>query len=503
MTNEAVLGIDLGTSAVKLLAVRRDGEVLASQSEPLKLYQDFPGYSEQDPNEWHQAVLSGIKHLMAQKGMEKVEIKGISFSGQMHGLVLLDKDKAPLRRAILWNDTRTTPQCEYIKAKKGAQVLGNPVVEGFTLTKLLWVKENEPELFAEADCFMLPKDYIRYKLTGEVYSEYSDAAATMLFDPKTKDWDKQLGEEFGIPDIYPDLLQSHDLAGTLNQDIAESLGLQAGIPIFAGGADNACAALGSGVINPTDSICSIGTSGVLLTCEPMGSATGYGHKIHLMHHAVPDVNYLMGVTLSAGYSLSWFKREFYATESYDMLMEDAKNSTIGAHGLVFTPYLVGERTPHGDASIRGSFIGIGGANTRGDFGRAVVEGITYSLYDSLLYLRNIGRNVTKIVSTGGGAKSDFWLQLQADVFNAEIFKLKHEEGPSMGAAMLAAYGLGWYKSLKDCANQFVHYSTTFKPDIKRHMEYETYFKIYQQAYQATRRMTKELLELQKRDALND
>ena len=205
----------------------------------------------------------------------------------------------------------------------------------------------------------------------------------------------------------------------------------------------------------------------------------------------------MGVTLSAGHSLSWFKREFYPDDDFNTLMEDAKASDIGAHGLIFTPYLVGERTPHGDASIRGSFIGITSSHTRGDFGRAVVEGITYSLYDSLIYLRSIGRNVTKIVSTGGGAKNDFWLQLQADIFNAEIYKLKHEEGPSMGAAMLAAYSLGWYPTLKDCAKAFIHYAKTFQPDLKRHMAYESYFKIYQQAYQATRRMTSELLELQK------
>ncbi|UXV35383.1 xylulokinase [Staphylococcus sp. IVB6181] len=498
MTKEAVIGIDLGTSAIKLIAVDRSGNVIGTQSEPLKLYQPYPGYSEQDPTEWHDAAVLGLKHLLKQEAVTKHEIKGISFSGQMHGLVMINQDGKPLRRAILWNDTRTTPQCEQIKAKYGEQVLGNPVVEGFTLTKLLWVKQNEPELWSQLDIFMLPKDYLRYSLTGEVHTEYSDAAATMLLKPQTKQWDKALGAAFDIPDhIYPDLLQSHDQAGSLTEALKKELNLTEDVPVFAGGADNACAALGSGVIRPNDAICSIGTSGVLLICEPMGEAEGYGHKIHLMNHAVPDVNYLMGVTLSAGHSLSWFKREFYPDDDFNTLMEDAKASDIGAHGLIFTPYLVGERTPHGDASIRGSFIGITSSHTRGDFGRAVVEGITYSLYDSLIYLRSIGRNVTKIVSTGGGAKNDFWLQLQADVFNAEIYKLKHEEGPSMGAAMLAAYSLGWYPTLKDCAKAFIHYAKTFQPDLKRHMAYESYFKIYQQAYQATRRMTSELLELQK------
>ncbi|GEP84893.1 putative xylulokinase [Staphylococcus piscifermentans] len=498
MVNEAVIGIDLGTSAIKLLAVSREGEVLGVQSEPLPLYQDYPGYSEQDPDEWNAAMQRGLKHLLRQPQMAEVVIKGASFSGQMHGLVLVDEAGRPLRRAILWNDTRTTPQCELIKEKHGDQVLGNPVVEGFTLTKLLWVKENEPEVWGKAAAFMLPKDYLRYCLTGEIFTEFSDAAATMLWNPQAKAWDKELGEEFGIPDIYPDVLQSHDEAGTFNALLAAELGLGTDVPVFAGGADNACGALGSGVINPNDSICSIGTSGVLLICEPVGGAEGYGHKIHLMNHAVPDVNYLMGVTLSAGYSLSWFKREFYADESFEQLLDEAREAGIGAHGLIFTPYLAGERTPHGDASIRGSFIGISGSNTRGDFARAVVEGITYSLYDSLIYLRSVGKNVTKIVSTGGGAKSDFWLQLQADVFNAEIYKLKHEEGPSMGAAMLAAYGLGWYPSLTDCAKQFIHYTTTFKPDLKRHKAYEDYFQIYQQVYNATRRLTKNLLELQKK-----
>lgn len=498
MVNEAVIGIDLGTSAIKLLAVSREEEFLGVQSEPLPLYQDYPGYSEQDPDEWNAAMQRGLKHLLSQPQMAEVVIKGVSFSGQMHGLVLVDEAGRPLRRAILWNDTRTTPQCELIKEQHGDQVLGNPVVEGFTLTKLLWVKENEPELWGKAAAFMLPKDYLRYCLTGEIYTEFSDAAATMLWNPQAKAWDKALGEEFGIPDIYPDVLQSHNKAGTFNALLAAELCLGTDVPVFAGGADNACGALGSGVINPNDSICSIGTSGVLLICEPVGGAEGYGHKIHLMNHAVPDVNYLMGVTLSAGYSLSWFKREFYADESFEQLLDEAREAGIGAHGLIFTPYLAGERTPHGDASIRGSFIGISGSNIRGDFARAVVEGITYSLYDSLIYLRSVGKNVTKIVSTGGGAKSDFWLQLQADVFNAEIYKLKHEEGPSMGAAMLAAYGLGWYPSLTDCAKQFIHYTTTFKPDLKRHKAYEDYFQIYQQVYNATRRLTKNLLELQKK-----
>ncbi|ANZ32489.1 xylulokinase [Staphylococcus carnosus] len=497
MGKEAVLGIDLGTSAIKLLAVAKDGEVLGVQSEPLSLYQEYPGYSEQNPDEWNAAMQQGLKNLLIQPQMEGVEIKGVSFSGQMHGLVLLDETGRPLRNAILWNDTRTTPQCETIKAKKGEQVLGNPVVERFTLTKLLWVKENEPELWKKAPPFLLPKDYLRYCLTGEIYTEYSDAAATMLLNPQTKAWDKMLGEEFGIPDIYPDVIQSHDEAGTFNAALAAELGLDANTPVFAGGADNACGALGSGVIRPNDAICSIGTSGVLLICESIGGAEGYGHKIYLMNHAVADVNYLMGVTLSAGYSLSWFKREFYPDDSFEKMLEEAQEAGIGGHGLIFAPYLAGERTPHGDASIRGSFIGISGSNTRGDFARAVVEGITYSLYDSLIYLRGVGKNVTKIVSTGGGAKSNFWLQLQADVFNAEIYKLKHEEGPSMGAAMLAAYGLGWYPSLSACAEQFIHFTETFKPDLKRHKTYERYFRIYHQAYKATRRMTKDLLELQK------
>ncbi|MGV3142751.1 xylulokinase [Staphylococcus simulans] len=498
MTTEAVIGIDLGTSAIKLIAVDRLGNVLGTQSEPLKLYHDYPGYSEQAPEEWVAAAVNGLHHLLAQPVLSDVSIEGLSFSGQMHGLVIVDQAGQPLRRAILWNDTRTTPQCEQIKAKYGDQVLGNPVVEGFTLTKLLWVQQHEPDLFKQIDTFMLPKDFLRFALTGGLHTEYSDAAATMLLNPQTKTWDKALGASFDIPDhIYPDLVESHAQVGVLKAELQQQLSLNKPVPVFAGGADNACAALGSGVIHPDDAICSIGTSGVLLICEPVGESEGYGHKIHLMNHAVPDVNYLMGVTLSAGYSLSWFKREFYPENDFTTLMKDAEASQIGAHGLIFTPYLVGERTPHGDASIRGSFIGITGNHTRGDFGRAVVEGITYSLYDSLVYLRSIGRNVTKIVSTGGGAKSDFWLQLQADVFNTEIYKLKHEEGPSMGAAMLAAYSLGWYDSLKDCAEAFIHYSKVFQPDLKRHQTYEAYFEIYQQAYQATRHLTSDLLALQK------
>ncbi|PHK49668.1 xylulokinase [Staphylococcus edaphicus] len=491
---DVVLGIDLGTSAVKTIAVNQCGEVIGQTSEPLTLIQPKPGYNEQDPESWVNAVKESIKTLIKSEEMKNKHISGASFSGQMHGLVALDKQGEPIRNAILWNDTRTTEQCQLIKNHFGDTLLENPILEGFTLPKLLWLQQNEPKHWQELSVFLLPKDYVRYKMTGDISMEYSDAAGTLLLNPDTKQWDKSVGAELSLGNIYPKLMDSHEYVGNFTEDVKASLELENDVCVFAGGADNACGALGAGVINETQTLCSIGTSGVVLTCM-QGKENDLGNNIHYFNHALSNMTYTMGVTLSAGDSLNWLKQTFFDDASFDDIVQQASNSEIGANGLLFTPYLQGERTPHGDAFIRGSFIGLNRSTTKADIARATIEGITYSLYESYQYMSQSHTENKRMISIGGGAKNSFWLQLQADVFNTEVTTLKYEEGPSMGAAMLAAYGLGWFESMEAFVDAFIKYDKTYYPNLENHKTFGQYFNVYQQVYSQTQTLTQQLLNI--------
>jgi xylulokinase len=496
-----VIGIDLGTSAVKILLVNQAGVVCQEVSRAYPLFQEKSGYSEQNPEEWVEKTIDGLAELVAKFRGDVKDIEGISFSGQMHGLVLLDQKNTILRNAILWNDTRTTPQCreiyEVIGAERLLDITKNPALEGFTLPKLLWVKEHEPEIFNAATVFMLPKDYLRYRLTGEIHSEYSDAAGTLLLDVKEKQWSEMMCSQFGIPtSICPPLVESHELVGTITADVSEQTGLSTETKVFAGGADNACGAIGSGILAEGKTLCSIGTSGVVLSYEERGNQD-FGGKVHYFNHGKENAFYTMGVTLSAGYSLSWFKETFAENENFEQFTSDIDNVPIGSNGLLFTPYLAGERTPHADSSIRGSFIGMDAAHKRSDFTRAVMEGITFSLNESIEIFRNNGKQIDSIISIGGGAKNPVWLQMQADIFNATIVKLSSEQGPGMGAAMLAAYGCGWYPSLEACAEEFIKSVKTYQP-IKENVEkYQKLFSIYKKVYQLTKELNIEITEFRK------
>jgi xylulokinase len=496
-----VIGIDLGTSAVKILLVNQAGEVCQEVSCSYPLIQEKSGYSEQNPEEWVEKTIKGLTELVAKFQGDVKDIEGISFSGQMHGLVLLDQKNMILRNAILWNDTRTTPQCreifEVIGTKRLLDITKNPALEGFTLPKLLWIKEHEPEIFNATAVFMLPKDYLRYRLTGEIHSEYSDAAGTLLLDVKKKQWSEMMCSQFGIPlSICPRLVESHELVGTITTDVSEQTGLSSGIKVFAGGADNACGAIGSGILAEGKTLCSIGTSGVVLSYEERGDQDFHG-KVHYFNHGKENAFYTMGVTLAAGYSLSWFKETFAEYEDFEQFTSDIASVPIGSNGLLFTPYLVGERTPHADSSIRGSFIGMDAAHKRSDFTRAVLEGITFSLNESIEIFRNNGKQIDSIISIGGGAKNPVWLQIQADIFNAAIVKLSSEQGPGMGAAMLAAFGCGWYPSLEACAEEFIKSVKSYQP-IKENVEkYQKLFSIYKKVYQQTKELNQDLTEFRK------
>lgn len=483
-----VIGVDLGTSAVKVLLVDQEGEVTHEASKDYPLIQEKSGYSEQEPEQWVTQTYAAIKELLAQSHVAATDIEGISFSGQMHGLVLLDENNQVLRNAILWNDTRTTKQCREIEdvlGEKLIQIAKNPALEGFTLPKILWVKENEPEGFEKAAKFMLPKDYLRLRMTGAVHMEYSDAAGTLLLDVLEKQWSQEICYAFGLqPSFCPPLVESHAMVGTLLPEVAEQTGLTTETKVFAGGADNACGAIGSGILAEGKSLCSIGTSGVILSAEEDKERDFQG-KVHFFNHGKENAFYAMGVTLAAGYSLSWFKDTFAPNESFEELLANVSDVPIGSNGILFTPYLVGERTPHADSVIRASFIGMDGSHTRQDFARAVMEGITFSLNESIAIFREAGKTIDTIVSIGGGAKNDTWLQMQADIFNATIVKLKSEQGPGMGAAMLAAYGSGWFASLEECADTFLETSQQFHPIPANVERYQELFNIYTKVYEKT------------------
>jgi xylulokinase len=490
-----VIGVDLGTSAVKTLLVAQDGTVRAEAAREYPLYHEKSGWSEQEPEDWVKGTTESLKELVARSGIRPEDIEGISFSGQMHGLVLLDGVNRPVRRAILWNDTRTTEQCREIERTLGDRLLPvtrNPALEGFTLPKILWVQRNEPQAFDAATRFVLPKDYLRYRLTGAIYMDLSDAAGTLMLDVAHRRWSKEVLEAFGLSEAFcPPLVEAGEQVGTLSGEAAAVTGLSPHTKVFAGGADNACGAIGAGILSPGLTLCSIGTSGVILTYEDHADAD-YQGKVHFFNHGKPGAFYAMGVTLAAGYSLSWFRNTFAAGESYDSLLAGVGEVPAGSGGLLFTPYLVGERTPHADSVIRASFIGMDGSHTRDHFARAVMEGITFSLNESVDLFRAAGKKVDTIISIGGGAKNPVWLQMQADIFNAEVVALENEQGPGLGAAMLAAVGCGWFPGLDECAGVFVKRSYAYEPDPAAVKRYEELFRIYQEVYAQTSALNQSL-----------
>lgn len=491
-----VIGVDLGTSSVKVLLVDQTGRVVAEATEDYPLIHLKAGYSEQDPEEWVSKTIQALKKLTATSGVSPESIEGISFSGQMHGLVLLDENKQVIRNAILWNDVRTTEQCRQITETMGERLLAvtrNPALEGFTLPKILWVKQHEPELYAKATVFLLPKDYLRYRLTGAIHMDYSDAAGTLLLEIGSKSWSKEMCDKLGVDiNLCPPLVESHAHVGNLLPEVAEATGLSPQTKVFAGGADNACGAIGSGILKEGEGMSSIGTSGVILSYENSLDAD-YKGKVHFFNHGKENAYYSMGVTLAAGYSLNWFKQTFAAEQSFDEMVAGAAEVKPGADGLLFTPYLVGERTPHADANIRASFIGMDGAHQRKHFVRAVMEGITFSLQESIDIFRQAGKTVDTIISIGGGAKSALWLQMQADIFNAQVVQLENEQGPGMGAAMLAAYGCGWFDSLDQCAEAFIKRASTYTPNADNARRYAELFQVYKSVYAQTKPLNDSLV----------
>lgn len=501
-----VLGVDLGTSAIKVLLMDRQGQVVDEQSVSYPLIQSQAGYNEQNPALWVEGAKTAIASIVSRLEFSSSMIEGISFSGQMHGLVLLNDTNEVIRPAILWNDTRTTAQCQQIIEKLGMEKLlritKNTVLEGFTLPKILWVQQFEPQLYAQATTFLLPKDYLRFAMTGHLAMDYSDAAGTSLFDMVRKNWSDEILQAFSIEkSLCPELVEATYCVGTLSENFAKETGLSSDTKVFAGGADNACGALGAGLVSAGDTMVSIGTSGVLLSIEE-DSSQNFDGDLHYFNHAAIGGYYSMGVTLSAGHSLDWYKKVLAANLSFEQLLTEVTDTEIGANGLLFTPYLVGERTPYADANIRASFVGLSSDHKRQHLTRAVIEGITFSLNDVLQLMKASGKEVRSIVSIGGGAKSSLWLQMQADIFNTPIIRLQQEQGPGVGAAMIAAYGLGWYSSMQKCAQAFVHAVEEISPIAENVVQYEALYQLYRQVYGQTKQLNEQLHEFRQKKIVN-
>jgi len=476
-----LLGLDIGTSGVKALLVSPKGKIISSKTVSYSLTTPHSGWAEQSPSDWWEATVKVIRETISSNSINSSQIKGISLSGQMHSSVFLDEKMEVIRPAILWSDTRTSEQCQEIYTKVGGlnqliHYVSNPALEGFTAPKILWLKENEPENYQKVKHILLAKDYIRYRLTNELFTEVSDAAGTLLFDVIKKRWSAGLLKKLEInPDLLPPVLNSFDLAGKITQSIAEKTGLKFGTPVVAGGADNACGAVGSGIIQEGRGMVSIGSSGVVLaqTNNPQADQEG---RIHLFNHTCPDSWYMMGVTLSAGMSYEWLQKNlFNNTLDYIKLDQLAEEISPGSEGLIFLPYLYGERTPHNDAHARGVYFGISGKHDQRHFARAVMEGVTFALKDSLELIKDKDVKIKEIRSIGGGAKSRVWQQILADILDEEINLLNVEEGPAFGAALIAGVGVGVYSSFAEAVNRVIKVRKTIVPRIQNTERYNQYY----------------------------
>lgn len=482
------LGLDIGTSAVKALLMNQNGEIIAENNEEYPLFTPNPGWAEQNPEDWWQASQKVIKDLIIENEINNLKIKAISFSGQMHSSVFLDKNLEVIRPAILWSDTRTSAECDEIYERVGgvkelAKLVSNPALEGFTAPKILWLRNNEPENYKKLKKVLLPKDYIRYKLSGKLGMDLSDAAGTLLCDVKAESWSAEIMEKLELEQsIMPPVLKSIDIVGSITSEAAEKTGLSVFTKVVAGGADNACGAVGSGIIKAGRVMASLGSSGVVVAQTDQAEADPEG-RIHLFNHAVPGSYYMMGVMLSAGMSFKWLKEELFNDQlDYEQLNKEAAAVEAGSKGLIFLPYLYGERTPHADADARGVFFGISGKHKRAHFIRSVMEGVSFGLRDSLELIKARGVEIEEIRLIGGGAKSELWQQITADIFGEKISLLNIEQGPAFGAAIIAGVGAEVFSDFQTIIEELVDVVKIVEPIAENVKKYNKNYKIYQNLY---------------------
>ena len=491
---EVFLGLDVGTSGVKAILVTPAGEVAASATTPLGMSTPHPGWAEQDPEDWWTASVSSIREVLGRVPDTRVAAVGIS--GQMHSSVFLDRSGAVVRPALLWCDGRTTAQCAEVTRRAGGEGklrewVSNPALEGFTLPKVLWLREAEPDAYARVATVLLAKDFIRFRLTGTIATEPSDASGTLMFDVAQLRWSEELLAAVELSRaLLPDVGGSAEVLGQVTAEAAAATGLPRETPVVGGGADNACGAAGVGVVAPGEAVASWGTSGTVLapTARPVVDP---GLRAHTFCHVAAGTWYLMGVVLSAGGAFAWFRdqlaRELLGTPAPDArLDEEAAAVPRGAEGVTFLPYLQGERTPHRDASLRGAFLGLSLAHSRAHLTRAVLEGVCFALRDSLSILAELGMSPRTLLLTGGGAKSAFVRALQAEVYGLPVSTVNREEGPAYGAALLAAVGAGVFPDLAAAATATLVRSAPEVPDAAAHREYEAAYARFRGSYPAAR-----------------
>jgi len=492
-----LLGIDIGTSGTKTLICDESGSVLATAMAEHPISSPKPGWSEQDPRDWWDAACKATRTVLKKAKLKPVDIGGIGLSGQMHGSVFLADGPKPLRPALLWNDQRTAEQCRQIEEKAGGrealiELVANPALTGFTAPKILWVRHHQPKIYERTKHILLPKDYIRYRMTGLHATEVSDASGTLLLDVANRVWSDKL---LGLLDIdkalLPRLHESPEITGTLTGAAAEALGLGAGIPVVGGGGDQAAGAVGNGIVAPGIVSATLGTSGVVFAHSDAPTRDPKG-RVHTMCHAVPGRWCVFGCMLSAGGSFQWFRNQLGADEvaaakkkrldPYELLVAQARQAPAGSEGLFFLPYLTGERCPHPDPLARGGWIGITSRTTRDMLIRSLLEGVTFGMRDALEIMQQMGIPITEVRASGGGGRSDFWRRLQADIYNRPIVVTNAAEGPAYGAALLAGVGTGVWSNVEQACRACIRQTSRITPNRKHAATYQRCYATYGKLY---------------------
>ncbi len=491
-----LLGIDIGTSGTKAIAVDENGKLIASASVEYELLTPRPLWAEQRPRDWWDATCQVCQKIVAQVGADNISVVGLS--GQMHGLVLLDASGQVLRDAILWCDGRTQAQCDQITSRVGRETLisetANPVLTGFTAPKILWVREHEPALYERAAMHLLPKDYIRFELTGEYATEVSDASGTSLLNVPERKWSERVCQALDISlDTLPRVYESVEVSGHISAKGAQATGLREGTPVVGGGGDQAAGAVGNGIVQSGIISVTSGTSGVVFAFADTPSVDPQ-LRLHTFCHAVPNKWHVMGVMLSAGGSLRWYRDTFCNQEkavaglmgldSYELITREAAQVAAGAEGLLFLPYLTGERTPHPDPLARGAFVGLSIRHSKAHLARAVLEGVAFGLRDSLEIMKSMGVSIGNARASGGGAKSEVWRAIQADVFGLPLSVVAIEEGPALGAALLAGVGAGIYSSVEEACDAVVKTQPAARVDEANAAIYDRLYASYSELYPA-------------------
>jgi xylulokinase len=491
-----LVGIDIGTSGTKTILIDETGHVRARAVQEYPLYTPKPQWSEQDPADWWAATCGTVQKVLQQSGISPREIQGVGLSGQMHGSVFLDENDAVLRRALLWNDQRTQAECDWITTTVGrervVELISNPVLTGFTAGKIVWLRNNEPETYAKVRKVLLPKDYIRLRLTGEYATEVSDASGTALFNVKKREWAWEMLDAVGIPrDWMPRSYESPEVSGRLTEEGAAATGLAPGTPVVGGGGDQAAGAVGNGIVETGIVSSTVGTSGVVFAFSD-APIVDPELRLHTFCHAVPGKWHLMGVMLSAGGSLQWYRDAFCQPEKvvsgalgrdpYELICAEAETAPVGSEGLIFLPYLTGERTPYPDANARGVLFGLTRRTDRAFVARAILEGVAYGLRDSFEIMEGMQLPIRQVRASGGGARSKVWRRIQADVTGHTHVTINVDEGPALGVALLAGVGTGVYASVAEACRATIQVKDSTDPCAPNHAAYDRFHKVYQALY---------------------